>query len=112
MMEAGRSGICEGDFEKSPGIEPTSPSMKPMTKPPMVKIAPTIVKTRTKMAPVLTLDLFPPFISIEPMIMTTPLTRPIPPTITSAVLTSDIPDTLGRELIVVVAAVTISPTIR
>lgn len=52
--------------------------MKPM-KSKMLKNSPIIVKTRTKIAPILILDLFSPFIITDPTIMIIPHARPNPP---------------------------------
>lgn len=76
-VEAGGVGVCVGavGFHTSPMIEPTTPRTKPI-KPTRVYSAPIIVKTRTRIAPVLILNLFSLFIITDPTIMTTPQTRP------------------------------------
>jgi hypothetical protein len=59
---AGGGGIDAVGFHVKPRIEPMRASMKPMTNPPTVKTAPMIVRTRTRIAPVRTLDLSEEFI--------------------------------------------------
>jgi len=86
--------------------------MKPITKPPTVKIAPMMVKTRTRIAPILTLDLFSLYINTDPTIITIPETTPRPPQTATTVSTPATPVTPGREPIIVEAAAMSSPTIR
>jgi len=68
-----------------------------MMKPPMVKSDPMIVKTRTKIAPALTLDLFSLFINRDPTIMMMPQTTPMLPQIARTVATLVTPATVLKE---------------
>jgi len=68
-----------------------------MTNPPTVKIAPIMVKTRTKTAPVRTLDLSEEFIMMAPTTMIMPLMIPTAPTTATAAPIIPMGATLERD---------------
>jgi len=99
-------------FHMMPSIEPTSAKMNPKKNPPAVKSAPTIAKTRTSTAPVLTLDLVSLFISNDPTTITTPQSAPTTPTTATRVCIFEIPDKAVIEPTCEEAAAIIIPTIK
>jgi len=86
--------------------------MKPMTNPPTVKNAPMIVKIRTRMAPVRTLDLIEEFIITAPTTMIMPLMIPIAPAAATATPTPPSPLKLTRDPRIADAAAKTRPVRR